>query len=199
MDFLDVRTLPTEAMYGEGALKTNLAAIPHRMRTAFDVMAKAEAGLIKANDSFGCALARPFNSDEASSFKPWAWDDPQDFVLFVAGWGPERNRYIANAVRKLRPALREQVDTLLMRCAPESYGDVEPVESAELVDGEWRFPWGDFPWGGATYVHVGGLCLPVAVSCLLEVEDDAIAKLIGGSVGAEMLKIDHPEEFGPNS
>lgn len=195
MDLLDVSTYPTTAPYGEGELQLNLAAIPRRMRTGFDELVKA--GLIKPNDSFGCAVARPCR-DGDDTFQVWDADDPSDFLWFVTGWGPNRDMYVANAIRKLRPSLREGQDTLLMRCDPETYVSGEAA-SVKSVDADGNFPWGDFFWGGAVFVHVGGLCIPVAVSCLYEVEDDAIAKLIGGSVGAEMLKIDMPDEFGPNS
>lgn len=193
MDFLDVSTLPTEAQYEKGGLKTNLAAIPYRMRGALDALVAGD--LIKENESFGCAVAHPYDLN-AAVLEQWAWDDPDDFIWFVTGWGPQRDKYIANAVRKLRPALREQVDTLSMRCQPDVYDDGESVES---VDDEGRFPWGDFSWGGATFVQVGMMYLPTSVSCLAEVEDDAVAKLLGGTIGAEMLKIDYPEMFGPKS
>jgi hypothetical protein len=144
----------------------------------------ARAGLVKKNQSFGFAAVHPQT--------PWdLWDNPHEFTWFVLGWGPDRNRYIANAVRKLRPTLREGRDTLEMRIkAPKLFRDI-----VESEDGHGGFPWGDFPWGGGTLVRVGDLTIPCAVSALREVEDDPIAKLLGGLTGAVMLKERNPDEF----
>ena len=188
---LDVSRLPQEAFVGEGSARMRLESIPARLSGVVDDMARA--GLIKANMSFGCAFAKP--AEELSWVGYEDWNDPYSFVWFVAGWGPDRDRYIANAVRKLRASLREDKDTLTLRIkCPGAFVDV-----VNSVDEDGSFPWGDFPWGGATFVHVGDIVIPTAVSCLREVEDDAIAKLLGGLVGAESLKIKMPEEFGPNS
>lgn len=185
---LDVSRLPTEAIFktGEGDAQINLAEIPRRMRPAISELARAR--LIENKNSFGFAAAKP----SPASFH---WDDPYEFTWFVAGWGTDRDRYIANAVRKLRAALRAGYDTLEMRILyPGTFHDT--VESKE-DDGS--FEWGDFPWGGATFVRVGKLLIPSSVSCLLEVEDDAVAKAIGGLIGAQILQISNPDEFGPNS
>jgi hypothetical protein len=176
--YLDVTRLPRQSLY-QGSI--NLASVVWGLRTTIDEWAASE--LVKPNDSFGFAMA---NADKASS-----WDDPYAFVDFVVGWGPQADRYIANAVRKLRAALRTTLDTLFIRINnPDNFRDV--VESQE-ADGS--FAWGDFPCGGATFVRVGDLFLPCAVSALKEVEDDAAAKSIGGHVGAMMLKIRNPDEF----
>lgn len=187
---LDVGLLPREALFGiKGGPKVNIASIPFGLRVILEDMAKH--GLIKSNEKgFGFAAATPTQDPRHR----WNWDDPYDFTWFVAGWGSDGNRYIANAVRKLRAALREEKDTLFLRTdRPDAFRD--KVESSDRNG----YPWGDFPWGGATFVHVGDWIIPSAVSCYLEVEDDAAAKLVGGLCGAEILKISDPPEFGPNS
>jgi hypothetical protein len=78
----------------------------------------------------------------------------------------------------------------LRQSEPHSF---EQVVAQQEEDGSFR--WGDFPWGGATFVTVGKHILPCAVSALKEVEDDAAAKAIAGHVGATMLKLDNPNEF----
>jgi hypothetical protein len=175
---LDVSRLPRESLYED---TINLASVVLSMRPSIEDW--ATSGLVKPNNSFGFAMA--FANENIP------WDSPEAFVSFVVGWGPEGDRYIANAVRKLRAALRERLDTLTMRLEfPEKFQD--NVESQE-ADGS--FAWGDFPWGGATFVNVGDLTLPCSVSALKEVEDDAAAKSIGGHIGAAMLKVRNPKEF----
>ncbi len=188
---LDISRLPQEAIIGEGDARINLASIVLNLMVPLDVMASGTRPLIKKNESLGFAIAKPNIFMDG-----WEdWDNPYDTIWFVAGWGPDRNRYIANAVRKLRAALREYMDTLMLRInRPDAFQDI-----VESVDNNGNFLWGDFPWGGATFVHVGDVVIPSAVSGLLEVEDDALAKLAGGLIGAEMLKFLMPEEFGPNS
>jgi len=186
---LDVSRLPSEAYTETGSVRVNLAHLVPLMQRPLESM--EQYTLVKPHSSFGCAFAKPGPAGEMQ----WNWDDPYDFTYFVAGWGPDRERYIANAVRKLRATLREDMDTLLMRISnPGAFQD--PVDS---VDEDGNFPWGDFPWGGATFVHVGDMVIPSAVSSLLEVEDDFVAKLLGGLVGATILKQAKPNEFGPKS
>lgn len=184
METLDVSRLPREAMYGEGPNRVDLASVVHELQNTFQLWVSTE--MIKPYTSFGFAAAHPFYHH--SNF---GWDDPYGFTWFVVGWGDEGNRYIANAVRKLRPALRTKRDTLDLRLNdPHLFQD--KVESAE-ADG--TFAWGDFAWGGATFVRVGNLIIPCALSCLREVEDDAGAKTTGGHIGARMLKVDQPDVF----
>jgi hypothetical protein len=182
---LDVGKLPQHAHYGTDTRETDLAYEVTRMRTTIGLWEQIK--LVKPNKSFslGFAAARP----KLNPVRP-EWDDPYDFVWFVAGWGPDGDRYIANAVRKLRPSLRTGRDTLDLRLAKsDQFEDV--VESA--VDG--KFPWGDFPYGGATIVRTGNIILPCAVSGFHEVEDDTAAKAIGGRIGSTMLQMDYPELF----
>lgn len=183
---IDVSRFSREAIFGNGQNKINLASIVYNLR---DTLSRwARDGLVKEHQSFGFAIAhpnphRPVHLDDR--------DDPYSIIWFVVGWGDEADRYVANAVRKLRPALRYQEDTLKLRIfRPDVFRDVVPS-----VDKDGNFPWGDFPWGGATFVRVGDLILPCAVSCLKEVEDDAAAKTIGGHIGSAMLQRYYPTEF----
>jgi hypothetical protein len=138
----------------------------------------AERGLIRQHHSFGYAVAwaDPRHHD---------WNHPQTYIWFVGGWGHESERYIANAVRKLRAALRTGKDTLYMRVIDEG-ADFEHV--VESVEPDGTFVWGDYPYGGAAFSEVINHIIPVAVSCLKEEEDDWMAKLIGGYIGAHLLR-----------
>jgi hypothetical protein len=179
---LDISRLPREAMYaGPDGAQINLASRGWDLAEALRDL--AQHGYIKQNDSFGFAVGHPMGSkSDRMSFNDW--DDPYKFVWFVGGWGPQVNRYIANAVRKMRPLLREGTDTLSMRLhTPERFRD--EVES-ENSDGS--FSWGDFPWGGANFTEVNGLSLPCATSALLQVEDHMASQVFGGLVGMDILK-----------
>lgn len=180
---IDVSRFPRELLFGPPDNQVDLGSVVMGLRSTFDSWARE--GLVKKHSSFGFAVADP-----SSRFMDY--NNPYDFVWFVVGWGEEGDRYIANAVRKLRSALRFHRDTLDLRLSmPEGFQDTVPS-----VDENGEFPWGDFPWGGATFVRVGGITLPCSVSTLKEVEDDAAAKTIGGHIGATMLRVDHPSEFG---
>jgi hypothetical protein len=182
---LDVGKLPQHAHYGTDTRETDLAYEVTRMRTTIGLWEQVK--LVKPNKSFslGFAAARP----KLNPVRP-EWDDPYDFVWFVAGWGDDRERYIANAVRKLRASLRTGEDTLALRLGEsDQFEDV--VDSA--VGG--KFPWGDFPYGGSTFVRVGNVLLPCAVDGFREVENDFVAKTIGGRIGSTMLQMDYPELF----
>lgn len=178
---LDVTRLPRQALYGPEENAVDLAATAAGLREAVDSW--AQTGYVKKNTSCGFAAAHP------DSFSDW--DDPYKSTWFVAGWGPDADQYIANAVRKIRAVLRTRKDTLALRLtAPELFQD--PVESKQADGG---FPWGDFPWGGGTLVSVGNIVIPCAVSALWEVEDDAVAKAIGAFVATDMLRRDQPHMF----
>ena len=182
---LDVSILHRKALYSIGNNSCWLENIVSSAKESIRQLASAT--LIKANNSFGFALG-----DAVQETNQKNWDNPYEFVWFVTGWGPDANRYIANAVRKLRPALRTGNDTLWLRQnAPHLFQDIVESKQGDANP----FEWGDFPWGGATFVEVGDLILPCAVSALKEVEDDAVAKLLGGLIGATILKMNHPDEF----
>jgi hypothetical protein len=148
------------------------------------VAALAREGLVKHNDSFGFAMATPMDTDTYYDVVK-LWDDPEQFTWFVGGWGPNKDRYIANAVRKMRALLREKADTLDLRFNnPGSFRD--KIES--VVNG--TYPWGDFPWGGACFVTMGDLVLAGAISCLSEIQDDFVTRLILSAIGERIVKGD---------
>lgn len=183
---LDVSRFPREALYGPADGKqVDLAQIVLGLRPTFDDW--GGQGLIDQTDSFGFAMAKP-DIDFST-----LWIDPYQYVWFVAGWGPEGDRYIANAVRKLRPLLREGNDTLAIRQWLHGDRHFENVVNSQEPDGSFR--WGDFPWGGATNLHMGNHELHAAVSCYKEVEDDPAAKVAAALVGMTMLKLDEPAKF----
>lgn len=186
METLDVKALPGIAWHEQDE-----AAQAMVIRLRYNIEQLADSKLIKYNRSFGFAASYPV----MPGFTWDNWDDPHDFVWFVCGWGPEGDRYIANAVRKLRPALRHGKDTMELRLTQPNAFE-RTVESQE-ADGS--FAWGDFPWGGACLVNFGGVIYPMSVSCLREVEDDAVSKMIGGFTGAQHLKNTNPDEFNASS
>lgn len=126
-------------------------------------------GIVKNKDSFGVAVA---DLRYTGNFRS-VWDQPDKLIGFVYGWGPEKDKYISNAARKIRAAARTSQDTLwIVQNCPELFEDVDS-------------PDGDFPWGGATHVR-GEL---VGVSALTQEEDDWVARMIGGFLATEKAKI----------
>lgn len=184
---LDVSTMPFERVYTcEDGSKIDLREFLDLHYDA--VQALAGSGLVKAKESFGFAMLAPIWEDDPFPEDDF-WDKPEEFTWFVGGWGPDRDKYIANAVRKLRPLVRvgmtdEGVDsTLCMRFEnPSLFQD--PVDS---VNDDGTFPWGDFPWGGAAAVIMGPLTVAGAVSTFSEIEDDMVARLILGGIGQRIV------------
>jgi hypothetical protein len=118
-------------------------------------------------------------------------------AAFIGGWGPEQDRFSANAVRKIRALLRwyhefgvqpQFMSTMDMfvankRYEQESQGEYEFNMFQDIVpsvDEAGYFPWGDFPYGGAALVQVGNFWTIVAVSALNQEEDDFVARKFGG-------------------
>lgn len=189
--FLDVSTMPFEQTYvckdgNKVALHNELL----KHHGAIDAMAAND--LLKTNGSYGFAMLEPL-TEPADSWADDLWDHPEQYVWFVGGWGPQRERYIANAVRKLRPALRvalsstyeAPLSTLDMRIE----GDTEWFEDCvDSQDPNGNFEWGDFPWGGATALTYGEeFALIGAVSGFTEIEDDTVAKLILGGIAKPII------------
>lgn len=187
MKLLDVSSLPTQALFGPEGEQTDLAKLVKASRRAMYELGRR--GLVKPVKSFGFAIARPEIPSTLNH------KDPEEFIWFVCGWGPDGDRYIANAVRKLRAVLRTGKDTLTLR-VEGSKAFKKRVPSMEK-DGSFR--WGDFPWGGGVLTTVGDYTLAGAVSCFLEVEDHAVAHMLNSSIGGMMMQLDQPKEYGPNS
>ena len=151
-------------------------------------------GLVKPHESFGFAMEAPRLIKDG--FGRVEWNDPEKFVWFVGGWGPDRDRFIANAVRKMRPLLRSFLDktwdgpafmaapsTLAIRMEIPDYF----CSKVRSRNQDGTFSWGDFPYGGAVSVPMGRYLFNGAVSCMTEIEDDLIARLILGGLGKQVI------------
>ena len=66
------------------------------------------SGLLDKNNGFGVAVANPKFAGHFSH----VWNSPIDLVGFVVSWGPEGERYVANAIRKMRATARTGQNTL---------------------------------------------------------------------------------------
>lgn len=184
---LDVTELPTEWVYS--CVDGRLIEMNYLLSAHSETLAvMAGSGVIKVSASYGFALTVPIGHND----KGWEvsdWDNPEKFVAFVGGRGPERDRYIANAVRKLRPWLRQAAagcefdSTLNMRqfCLQLFEQGVE----SQNTDG--TFPWGDYPYGGAVVVSFPEFALAGAVSGFSEVQDDTVARIILGSLAEQII------------
>ena len=181
IEYLDVPRLPFERTYecADGS-KIEVAKFISDLKPAIEAFTSSK--LIKANPSFGFAMAAP--QIVGNYFNGELWDDPYKFVWFVGGWGDDRDRYIANAVRKMRAMLREGTRSSLDIRFSQEYFFRDVVDSKEH-DG--RFRWGDFPWGGAVFIQMGSLILEGAISCLSEIEDDVIARVPLGLFGQKVV------------
>lgn len=177
---LDVAALPRELVWNE----TNAGAVAlHRLFDKLDdaLQNMMDLGLIKHNASFGFAMGNP-NANLAE-----VWDDPLQLVGLVHYYGPEGERYAANAVRKLRPAARENVDTEVLRIEAElTRSDGRFRDIVGNKEGDTEFPWGDFPYDGATFLTVQGRTLPYAASAFPKEQDPGVARLYGNQIALAM-------------
>jgi len=176
---LDVSSLPRQLVWSpDTTAQVNLGGTVHSLRNTIDEMMRA--GVIDTRESFGFALATP-DIDLTE-----VWDDPTKLIGLVVGWGPDADRYIANACRKIRPAAREGMDSEFLRMArKEQFCDV-----VESVEDDGSFAWGDFPYDGAAYTGVQGRVLLGAVSAFPKEQDPIVARLITGFIGHAMFKSD---------
>lgn len=178
-EFLDVSRLPFSRPIGDQGF--DLAEMIQKMYSTMQFWQASD--LVKASDregdpivNFGFAMADPF-----VYYHQKVWNDPYELAWLVGGWGPLRDRYIANALRKMRAAAREGFNTLRLKHSP-NHGDVfrDVVDS---VENDGRFRWGDFPHGGAVSVEMGELNLLGAVSVYAEDEDGVVAATLLGFAG----------------
>jgi hypothetical protein len=190
---LDVSAMPFERVYAcNDGSQINMSEFVDSHYDA--IQALAAAGLIKSNESFGFAMLEPMTQEMSETLPGDYWDKPEDYVWFVGGWGPDRDRYIANAVRKLRPLLRMLLDddetffapsTLEMRLEGRTDLFTDIVGS---TDENGLFPWGDFPWGGAFIdVVTEEFALIGSISALSQIEDDFCTKLFLGGVKQRII------------
>lgn len=175
---LEPRTFPTERLYEGTEDDVELAAVLADLSATVHTL--NHSGLVKKVTSFGFAMANPIDALVRDR-----WNEPNEFLYIVCGWGMDGPRYTANAVRKLRPALRLGRDTLdIQRNDPGSF--LDPVDS-QTDDG--KLLWGDFPWGGAVRLPYGGHDYYAAVSCFTAEEDHAVAAMLLALVLQRMEKV----------
>lgn len=178
---LDVSILPhDQQLVNDDKSVIDMRTFIEQARPAIEAL--MNTGLITKTSCLGVAFTMPLIFDQHEDTEK-AWDDPSTFVWFVGGWGDDPNKlteHQANAVRMLRPLLRERYEsTLLMRDDhPQAFRDkVGAVE----VDG--TFLWGDYPRGGAVCEDVFSAYICCAVSGLSEAEDHAVALMLAGLLG----------------
>ena len=183
---LDISKLPFESKYDcQDGTTIDMKKFLENLRTPINVL--GTTGNIGQVDSLGFVMAKPLNFMVNVLPDDYYWDDPVSYVWFAGGWGPDRDMYIANAVRKMRAMLREGLETLYMRLG--CYQDTHFRDLVDQTDAIGNFAWGDFPWGGAVEVQlVSNLLLHGAVSCFDDdVDDDITARLILGILGKQIL------------
>lgn len=144
------------------------------------------AQLFRRTVDLGFVMAPPVRDGE---YKLGAvWDDWSEYVWYAGGWGSGRNAHIANAVRMMRPILREQSHSsfALRHEAPEVFKDVVALDTR----GNGIYQWGDLPYGGAVVVEVRGLILVGAVSGLSEIQNESFANMTLSGIAEQILKGD---------
>lgn len=185
---LDVGHLPTSARWGRSTF--DLASLIYDAQPF--IMGMQAAGLLRETDSFGFAMANPAMMHFADPSD--VWDNPRNLVWFVAGWGPAREMLIANAVRKLRAAVREMTCTLNLVGTKVEDGFVldqskfEDIVQAQEPDGS--FAWGDFPYGGAVLMTIDERPYFGAASALNQIHDDGIAGFLTSLVARKVAEIE---------
>lgn len=180
MDFLQVDRLPRKFWWNNDTLAAApLHNNPIEFRRTLETM--MSSGIITQRESFGFAMADPRADYEQ------LWDNPEKLIALVAFWGPDGLRLAANAVRKIRAAAREGIDTQTLRLRyPGRF--LRPVESQEKGSGS--FKWGDFPFDGAVWLTSLGRRLLGAVSAYPQEEDPIVAALILGRIGLDIYQSD---------
>lgn len=162
--------------------KVNLGKVfEQKIRPAIDHM--MQVGLIETSESFGFVMAIP--GVKAGYNQRHLWNDPYRLAWMSAGWGPNMDQCVANALRKLRPAVREGANTSQMHSKIEIQDKVKKIES----DG--TFNWGDIPGSGGVWayrINRGGVNLVGAVDGLAQDENHVIAHMILGIFQIEIAK-----------
>lgn len=181
-DLLDLDALPRRLVWNE----TNAGAVSlhHHFGKLNNLLTYMQNyGLVDAKDSFGFAMGNPDPNVNLAQ----VWDDPQQLVGLVHHFGPEGERYAANAVRKLRAAAREGVDTEILRIEADELGTGGRFrDTVESNAGDTVFAWGDFPFDGAVWLTVQGITLPFAVSAFPKEQDPGVARLYGNHLALAM-------------
>jgi len=180
---LDLSRFAREAPYGVAVndKQFDLATIPTILRPTFEEWGRK--GIITGDESsgyesFGYAMGRP-------DPETWLPNSPYEAIWFVAGWGPEADQRIADAVRMLAALWRLRYDSTLQVRLEGRRHRLREVES--VVDGQ--FPYGNIVRGGAAWVYVGDLTLPCAAGGPNEVDNNLLAKITGYHIGTAMLRL----------
>jgi hypothetical protein len=164
---LDVASLPGSAVFTNEAGSIDFGELLMEKLEPLIITMEA-CGIIKKTENFGFAMAKP-GIDLIDN----PWDDPTRLVWMTIGWGPDQERYIANAVRKMRYSARTTFDSI--ECDVLDFNT--PVNS---VEDDGTYLWGDFPWGGAAWYGDlnNGLLLLGGVSGYTQQQDHIVAQLI---------------------
>lgn len=186
MRILDLSRLPREAQFtNDDKSIIDMSNFVRSVRPTIDTLMRSK--LIAPKDNVGIAFCEPQFWDDYTETQK-LWNEPEKFVWFIGGWGSDPDKlakYQANAVRKLRPLLRDDhYSTLDMRDDDEC--EFRDVTEAMQPDGS--FAWGDYPWSGAVRLDMFGMLLTCAVSGLTETEDHVVAELFAGLLGKRIVE-----------
>lgn len=185
----DVSKLPTMQPYGTNPIEVGQFVGGLLRQT---VNSGITEGRYRDTTSLGFAMASPDDN-------PWNnWNDPESLVWLTAGWGPEKNRFVANAARKLRAVARIGEDTL--GCTARASSPFEDVITMDEITGEKAliagssdystFRWGDFPYGGGVTVQIGEVLLIGAISGLSQEEDHIVTRHVLDELALLFWKLD---------
>ena len=149
------------------------------------IRAQATAGLVTAPEDFGYGFVfgRPMSVEDFDLGHHWNY--PTEFVWCVGGYGIQAPEYIANATRKMRALLRLDTQSTLevQQNYPDAFSDV-----VDSVQDDGTFAWGDFPWGGAVRITMGGMIFTCGVSGFTQRQDHAAALLLAEKLGGCFIK-----------
>lgn len=177
---LDIRTFPFHQTGKDGL---DLAECIQQSRPILEQM--TALGLIgpASKGSFGFAMADPFAAMSPDGYQH-LYQDPHKLVWLVGGWGPDRDRYIANAIRKMRAAARTGLDTLLLATQEQPEAVFENFSSQSSATARYEEEYG---FGGATFGYYRGRCLLFSVSTYPQEHDPVASLLVGSVIAAHLL------------
>lgn len=201
--FFDVGALPTFQSYGTTTPSDVAIVFQQIMRQTINAGIIEDRYEERSRHTFGYALGVPFHDGEARNPSKH-WNEPGKFVWLVGGWGHHKNRYIANAVRKLRAVTRLGQDTLPLALDPElrkhnfvgAITEAEIEHEKDLVNTDpthTEFRWGDFTFGGGVILTKGGIIQTGAGSGDTQQNDDDIMKRAIGTLLDALIDIDRKD------
>jgi hypothetical protein len=140
---------------------------------------------IMPEQSFGFAMMAPMWGEEPDAWA-YKWDNPHEYIWFAGGWGPDRDRYVANAVRKIRPLLRCDLESSTQHMVLNKRSDLFR-DTVDQTNDDGDFEWGDFACGGAVRVNFGDLELVGACSAFRPFEDHLVTQFMLGDLVRQIL------------